>query len=115
MADAPELGKAAKRVISDPKNTILVSAACLWEIAIKTRRGRLTGTEEYLSRHREFHEEWGFSTLVIEVADAVEAGRLAISHTDPFDRMLIVQARRTDAVLATCDAAIRHVASATIW
>jgi len=115
MTDAAELSGAARRAISDPRSTILVSVASLWEIAIKTRRGRLAGTEEYLSRYTELHQSWGFSTIVIEAADAVAAGALAIPHEDPFDRMLIVQAQRLEAVIVTCDEAIRRHAVETIW
>src|SRR3990172_10973869 len=66
-----------------------VSPRC--EIAIKRRKGRLTGVDDYLARYLELHEVWGFSTVVIEPADAVAAGTLCLPHDDPFDRMLIVQ------------------------
>jgi PIN domain nuclease of toxin-antitoxin system len=115
MADATELSKPARRAISDPRSTVLVSVASLWEVAIKTRRGRLVGTEEYLARYPEFHQSWGFSTVVIEASDAVAAGVLAIPHDDPFDRMLIVQARRLEAAIVTCDEAIRRHAGETVW
>lgn len=115
MADAPELGRSARRAISDPRNQIVVSAASLWEIAIKRRRGRLTGVDDYLGRYAELHDHWGFSTLVIEPADAVSAGSLAISLEDPFDRMLIVQSRRLAAPIVTCDDAIRRHVPRCVW
>jgi PIN domain nuclease of toxin-antitoxin system len=115
MADAPELGRGARRAIGNPRNEILVSAASLWEIAIKRRKGRLTGVDEYLARYSELHATWGFATIVIEAADAVAAGALELPHDDPFDRMLIVQGRRLDARIVTCDEAISgHVANC-IW
>ncbi len=115
MADAPELGRGARRVIGNRHNRILVSVACLWEIAIKKRRGRLAGVEEYLGRYEELHATWGFSTVVIEPADAVAAGLLPIPHDDPFDRMLIVQARRLEVPIVTCDRAIRGHAPGCVW
>ncbi len=39
MADAPELGRGARRAIGNRRNEIMVSAASLWEIAIKRRKG----------------------------------------------------------------------------
>ncbi len=48
MADAPELGNTARNIIAEPENRILVSVASLWEIAIKSRKGRLDGVETYL-------------------------------------------------------------------
>lgn len=115
MADAPELSAVARRAVSSPENAVLVSVASLWEIAIKTRKGRLAGTEEYLARHREMHQRWGFSTVLIEASDAVTAGGLVLPHDDPFDRMLIAQARRLDAAIVTCDEAIRRYAAVCLW
>ena len=73
MADAPELGRGARRAIGNRRSHIIVSVASLWEVAIKHRRGRLTGVEEYLTRHRELHETWGFGTLVIDMCTWAEA------------------------------------------
>ena len=115
MADAPDLGRAARRVIGNKRNAIVVSVASLWEIAIKRRRGRLTGVDEYLARYNELHATWGFSTVVIEPADAVAAGLLPFPHDDPFDRMLIAQGRRLAARIVTCDEAIRSHAKGCVW
>lgn len=115
MTDAKELNRNARRVINDSRNTIFVSAATVWEIAIKTRRRRLTGTEEYLARHSDLHQGWGFSSVVIEPSDAASAGMLSIKHDDPFDRMLIVQAKRLNCPIVTCDDSIRKYADKTVW
>ena len=115
MADAPELGRAARRVIGTASNQIIVSAASLWEIAIKRRKGRLTGVDEYLARYTELHARWGFSIAVIEGADAVAAGALSVPHDDLFDRMIIVQSRRLDARVVTCDDAIRRHVPRCVW
>ena len=115
MADAPELGRAARRAIGSRKNHVIVSVASLWEIAIKRRKGRLTGVDDYLARHGELHAHWGFSTLVIEAADAIAAGALPLPHDDPFDRMIIAQGRRLHARIVTCDDAIRRHVSGCIW
>jgi PIN domain nuclease of toxin-antitoxin system len=115
MADAPDLGAAARRAIGNRRNHILVSAASLWEIAIKRRKGRLGGVDEYLARHAELHAKWGFSTVVIEAADAVAAGALSVPHEDPFDRMIIVQSRRLGTSVVTCDDAIRRYAKRCVW
>ena len=115
MADAPELGRGARRAIGNRRNEIMVSAASLWEVAIKRRKGRLAGVDEYLARYSELHAQWGFTTVVIEPADAVAAGSLQLPHDDPFDRMLIAQSRRLQARIVTCDEAIsRHVPNC-VW
>ncbi|MDX2018694.1 MAG: type II toxin-antitoxin system VapC family toxin [Deltaproteobacteria bacterium] len=115
MADAPELGKGARRLIGNPKNRILISVASLWEIAIKSRKGTLSGVESYLGRYDELHDKWGFHLLAIEPQDAVAAGLLDVPHSDPIDRMLIVQSHRVRAPIVTCDAAITKFALATVW
>lgn len=115
MADAPEPGRVARRVIADRRTQVLVSVASLWEIAIKRRRGRLVGVDEYLAQYPRLHTRWGFSTVVIEAGDAVTAGNLAVPHDDPFDRMLIAQARRLEARIVTCDDAIRQHVPRCVW
>ena len=115
MTDASDLSRHARRAISDSRSSVFVSAASVWEIAIKTRRGRLKGTEDYLARHSDLHRAWGFSTVVIEAVDAMSAGLLSIKHDDPFDRMLIVQASRLDCPIVTCDDSIRKNTDRTLW
>jgi|MudIll2142460700_1097286.scaffolds.fasta_scaffold57155_3 PIN domain nuclease of toxin-antitoxin system len=115
MADAPELGRSARRAIANRRNRIIVSVASLWEIAIKRRKGRLAGVDEYLARYPELHHLWGFSTVVIEPGDAVAAGALSLPHDDPFDRMIIVQSRRLAARIVTCDESIRRYVPGCVW
>jgi PIN domain nuclease of toxin-antitoxin system len=115
MADAPELGAGARRAIGNRRNRIVVSVASLWEIAIKRRKGRLAGVDQYLARYTELHATWGFSTVVIEPADAVAAGALSLSHEDPFDRMILVQSRRLGAPIVTCDETMRQHAPGCVW
>ena len=66
-----------------------MSAASAWEIAIKVRLGKLRVPEPV----EEAVVQSGFSTLPIVFPHAAEAGVLPDHHTDPFDRMLIAQAR----------------------
>lgn len=115
MSDDPQLGEGARRAIRRSKNEVFVSVASLWEIAIKRRRGRLQGVDEYLQSFPVFHEEWDFRQLVIEPDDAVRAGSLDIDLQDPFDRMLIAQALRIDARLVTSDRAIRKHYQRCVW
>ena len=83
-----------------PRNTVLVSAASAWEIAIKRALGRLAFP---LERFDTVLEAAGFTGLPITAAGAVEAGGLPRHHADPFDRMLVAQARVEDLVLASDD------------
>ncbi|WP_043345109.1 type II toxin-antitoxin system VapC family toxin [Belnapia moabensis] len=83
-----------------PRNTILVSAASVWEIAIKRSLRRLTFPLERLDA---VLEEAGFRHLPITASHAIEVGGLPRHHTDPFDRMLVAQACVDDLLLASDD------------
>lgn len=115
MMDAPELGAGARRAIGNRKQAVLVSVGSLWEIAIKRRKGRLSGVDDYLARHAEWHATWGFSTVLVEADDAILAGTLPWTHDDPFDRLLVAQSRRLGARIVTCDDAIRGFAPDCVW
>src|ERR1700744_36229 len=71
--------------IRDPANIVYVSAASIWEIAIKRRLGRLEFTKTIVGAV----EKNGFSLLPISPHHAEQAGSLPLLHTDPFDRMLV--------------------------
>jgi PIN domain nuclease of toxin-antitoxin system len=86
--------------ILSARTTVLVSAASAWEIAIKRSLGRLTFP---LERFDAVLEDAGFTQLAMNAAHAIEAGSLPRHHADPFDRMLVAQARVEDLVLASDD------------
>jgi PIN domain nuclease of toxin-antitoxin system len=101
-----------RAVIADPANQVFISAASIWEIAIKHRLKKLDfrGSAVAAIGANGFHE------LPILPIDAENAGALAWQHNDPFDRMLVAQARRLTFTLATADAAIRTYPNvAQIW
>lgn len=97
-----DLGPAAHRLIENPANTIFVSAASVWEIAIKRRLGKLVFQGSAVAAI----EANGFQSLPIRPIDAEAAGELPWSHVDPFDRMLIAQAIGHDLALVSADAVI---------
>lgn len=99
LADDPELAAAAGRSIADPANDVLVSAATVWEIEVKRVAGRLRAPEQLLDAIR----ETGMETLPITALDAVTAAGLPMHHGDPFDRMLVAQAQRLDALIVSRD------------
>ena len=99
LADDPTLSRQARSAIADPSNEVLVSAASVWEIEIKRAIGKLAAPDGVVAAV----ESAGFVGLPITLADAEDAGRLPPHHRDPFDRMLVAQAYRLDAVIATRD------------
>ena len=106
------LSEAAGALIADPANQIFVSAASVWEIAIKRRSGKL----EFAGSPVAAIGANGFHDLPILPADAEAAGALAWRHNDPFDRLLVAQARRLTFTLLTVDSVIRAYAGVVqLW
>ena len=88
LEDSPKLTAAARRLIEDPDNEIYVSKATAWEIEIKRMLGKLTIADDFVERIEE-----GFSWLSIELRHIKELRTLPSIHRDPFDRMLVAQAK----------------------
>lgn len=106
------LNASTHALIADPVNQIFVSAASVWEIAIKRRIRKL----DFHGSPAAAISANGFLELPILPIDAERAGTLEWQHNDPFDRMLVVQAARLAFTLATADTAIRAYPSvAQIW
>ncbi|GAB7150370.1 type II toxin-antitoxin system VapC family toxin [Mycobacterium riyadhense] len=110
LVSTPEkVSPAAREVLSRSSCTLWVSAVCAWELAIKTRLGRLDA-EPLLSAWSEIINDMTISELAIDSADAIFAGRLPWEHRDPFDRMLVAQATRRNLTIATRDKQILRAA-----
>lgn len=110
LGDDPSLSSSARKVIADPDNTVFLSAVVVWEIRIKEALEKLrlpTGFSETLA-------DQPFVELPIRVEHAHAVGELPEIHRDPFDRMLVAQARVEGFELVTRDAAIREYGVAVI-
>jgi len=99
LAEDPALPPPAGDAIADSDTTVVVSAATAWEIAIKKAVGRLDAPDDLLDAL----DANAFDTLAITAAHALAAGELPAHHTDPFDRMLIAQARAEGLTLISVD------------
>ncbi|BBX69972.1 type II toxin-antitoxin system VapC family toxin [Mycolicibacterium psychrotolerans] len=91
--------------LADPSASVWVSAASAWEIATKTRLGRLEGST-LLATWASQLEAMRVDDLPIGSDDAILAGRLTWDHRDPFDRVIVAQAIRRNFTVATRDAKI---------
>lgn len=80
-----------------------LSSASTWEIAIKHALGGISLHEEPAKLVPLLITEMGLQTVDITQGHAIEAGRLPMHHRDPFDRMLIAQARMEGLTLLTAD------------
>ena len=99
LSGSRRLHKAARNALADSPRAY-VSAATVWEIAIKIALGKL----EFRGEMAEQLAINNMLSLGVTVAHAVAAGALPAHHSDPFDRMLIAQAQLESLTLMTHDA-----------
>lgn len=103
LGEDPSLSKRMRSAIAEPATEVLVSAASVWEIAIKVSMGKLRIDGVDLSRADELVPTSGFRELPISARHAAAAGALPRLHADPFDRVLVAQARVENATLVSRD------------
>ena len=97
-----KLGKRARQRI-ESAGVVWVSAATVWELAIKTALGRLHLGEPAATLVPREMDRSGFQPLGISVSHALDAAALPRHHDDPFDRMLIAQALTDELTIVTAD------------
>lgn len=93
MDGGNQLPERARSAIEEADSTIFVSAVSAYEIAFKHRRGKLDIAASFLTNYQDDLAKVGMVELAVATKHALEAGRLDLSHRDPFDRFLIAQAR----------------------
>ncbi|MGD1973882.1 MAG: type II toxin-antitoxin system VapC family toxin [Desulfobacterales bacterium] len=100
----PSLSEKATETIADGNNLVLISSAAIWEIRIKEALGKL----EIPSNFQRVLERQPFEMLAITAEHAHAVGDLPAHHCDPFDRMLIAQAKVERLTIVTRDAIIKQ-------
>ena len=105
-AGQPErLSAATRRLLNNPRNELLFSAASLWEIAIK----RTLGRDDFRAEPRVLRRgllDNGYTELPVTSEHAVNTDALPPLHKDPFDRLLLAQAFTEGITLLTADAQV---------
>ncbi len=105
ITDDPKLSQLARGLIAAPDNVVWVSAASVWEIAIKRALGR--GDMPISSQQAlEFFKQSGYRILPIDAVHATVVEDLPAHHQDPFDRILVAQALSEPMRLITHDAKV---------
>jgi PIN domain nuclease of toxin-antitoxin system len=99
LDDNPALKHETRRQIMDDRNLVAVSVAVIWEIRIKQSIGKIEIDSSFLDIVR----RQGFELLTITADHAFAVGALPIHHRDPFDRLIIAQARLEDFTVVTHD------------
>jgi PIN domain nuclease of toxin-antitoxin system len=106
LDDDPGLSDKARNAIAKGRNVVFVSAASIWEIRIKQALGKLRLPRSF----RETLERQPFMWLPVTVEHAHAVSGLPDHHRDPFDRMLVAQAKVERLTLVTRDERIRRYA-----
>ncbi|HVV02341.1 MAG TPA: type II toxin-antitoxin system VapC family toxin [Verrucomicrobiae bacterium] len=91
--------EAALAQIESGENVIFYSAVSIWELCIKAAKGLLVLNDQLLGAI----QTAGFVELPVRTAHAWEVKRLPLLHRDPFDRMLVAQAKAQNLVLISRD------------
>lgn len=110
-----KLSQKAASIFSDKTKNIYLSSVSAWEIIVKYKLGKLQlplNPLEYISSRRYIH---GIESLPLEEIDVLELNKLPETHGDPFDRMLVCQARSRNLTILTPDKMIKDYPVKTAW
>jgi PIN domain nuclease of toxin-antitoxin system len=113
-AGQPEkLSESARTLLTTPENALFFSAASIWEIVIKRGLGR----EDFKvdpRRLRKMLITHGYAELAVTAEHALKVETLPLLHKDPFDRLLLAQARVEGMLLLTIDVAVLQYQEGTL-
>ncbi len=113
-AGSSRIGGHTRQLFDDPSNELMLSAASAWEIAIKYRLGRLAlpaSPEIFIASQI---ARQSVCTVDVTIAHATATADLPLHHGDPFDRILVAQARCEALTLVTADKAMTPYAVAQL-
>ena len=115
LFDDPALPASARGAIASRQSQIFVSSASAWEISTKARLGKLPEAGDVPDRLGDYVRRGRFRPLDISLDHALAAGALPGPNRDPFDRMLIAQARIEDLTVVTKDPAFARYKVPVCW
>ena len=111
LGDVQNLSPAARDALADGSIPANVSAASIWEISVKRATGKLKAPDDLLARIADA----SFDSLPIDQEHAYTAGALPLHHRDPFDRMLIAQAKLEAMPIISADRIFTSFALPVVW
>ena len=115
IAGSNELSDKARELVEDENNRVFLSAASLWEMAIKVSLEKLTLSEPFETLIPEQLAINGVEILGITVAHTTQVARLPFHHRDPFDRLIIAQALEEQMPVISADATFDKYGVTRIW
>jgi PIN domain nuclease of toxin-antitoxin system len=105
----------ARAALQDSDNLVFLSAASVWEIAVKHRLGKLPLPQAPERLVPEQRKRRGIESLAISEAATLRLQQLPDLHKDPFDRILACQAIEHEMTIVTPDALLRAYPVRTLW
>ena len=105
----------ASRLIANPDNTSLLSAVGNWEISIKAGLGKLALPAQPEQFFQTQLNKNRFVELPVSISHTIVVSSLPQHHRDPFDRLLLAQARVEAVPIITSDRFVQQYAVQTIW
>ena len=102
-SDPDKLSSTAKVHCESEDNTLVLSVASVWEMQIKQQLGKLTLRQPLAELIADQQKTNGFEILPITLSHVLALDQLPLHHKDPFDRLLIAQAKNEDMSLLTAD------------
>jgi PIN domain nuclease of toxin-antitoxin system len=105
------LSRRAEKALTEPANEVLLSAAVVWEVAIKRSLGKLDAPDGFA----EILLDGGAAPLAISLEHAQAVHSLPWHHRDPFDRMLVAQAAFEDAAIVSGDERLGAYDVPVVW
>jgi PIN domain nuclease of toxin-antitoxin system len=115
MMDESRLSPAARTIVDDPDSQLLLSAASVWEMAIKVQIGKLALDVDLDTFVRGAVEAGAVDELPILLSHARRVATLPPHHRDPFDRMLIAQAQAESVPIVTADGVMKLYGVPIVW
>ncbi len=109
------IARTTREKIADLSNMVFLSAVTSWEIAIKTATGKLRLPEPPISYVPRRMAEQGLRPLPVSHPHALAVFALPLHHRDPFDRLLVAQAKLENLVLVTADRILEKYPVQTLW
>jgi len=115
ITDDPRLSETGSTVFLDRENQLLLSLASVWEMSIKASLGKLQLARPLRELISEQTVRLGVLLLPIELAHATAVQHLPFHHRDPFDRLLVAQARCEQLTLVSADQVLDRYDVARVW
>jgi PIN domain nuclease of toxin-antitoxin system len=115
QAEPEKIARPIREVLTDSQSLLYLSAASVWEIAIKWSLGKLPLPEEPYRYVPRALQRQGVEGLPVTLAHSLETTRFEKSHRDPFDHLLIAQAMVEGLTLVSADRQLENYQVKVMW